>query len=390
MDPITSITFWSTDECVKKEGNTWKVDFKKLWDHPHLKCQYLEDMETLLIREALDEENVTKVKEYTITCNLRAKLAEGYRNGTFKPYMSKDQSDFQKKTGRTSVVVVGGGYNKTIYHTEDDKEAYQKYLDEFKNASNYDGYSFGGYFGLDELSDHRKMVKIDTEYKEIKTTTPSRTFWELLFAYPLNSRLKEVYDKRPTHMDVLYHIMKRLNSSRGRAAYIAEQFLDPSKLLTIEYKTNKEIKWFLRDIMTTLYYRFIKGVTDREKEWSEQSEYNRETYNKYNILLINIFKDRCLKTKQSGSYFWEGMYELYKKPTEIPALREEDWKSIFKEYPIKRKDFMNQAIFKRSESELWKTLKEALIEYDCWYNQRFTGTLKKNPKCEGRLLKLKL
>ena len=375
MDPITSITFWSTDECVKKEGNTWKIDFKKLWDHPHLKCQYLEDMETLLIREALDEEDVTKVKEYTITCNLRAKLAEGYRNGTFKPYMSKDQSDFRKESG--------------VWFDED---GYKKYLNKFTKESNYDGYSFGGYFGLDKSSDHRELVKVDTEYEEIKTTTPSRTFWELLFAYPLNSRLKEVYDTRPTDMDVLFHIMNRLKNSRGRAAYIAEQFLDPSKLLNIEYTSNKVIQWFLRDIMLTLYYRFINGVTDREKEWSEQSEYkipNRETYNKYNILLINIFKDRCVKTKQSGSYFWEGMYELYKEPQQF-VLGEEDWKSIFKEYPIKRKDFMNQAIFKRSKSELWKTLKEALIEYDCWYNQRFTGTLKKNPKCEGRLLKLKL
>ena len=373
------ITFWLTDECVKKEGNTWKVDFKKLWDHPHLKCQRLEDMETLLIREALDKEDVTKVKEYTITCNLRAKLAEGYKNGTYKPYMAKDQSDFRKKSG--------------IWY---DKEAYQKYLDEFKEESRYDGYSFGGYFGDKE---HRKKVKIDTEYKEIKTTTPSRTFWELLFAYPLNSRLKEEYDKRPTHMAVLSHIQKRLKSKRGRFAYIAKQFLDPSKLLTIEYTSKKEIKWVLSEIMSLLYDVYFKpATTNRVKEWSRESEYkieNHETYDKYNILLTNIFKDRCLKTGQSGIYFWQGMKMLYDTSKDELKLGEEDWKSAFSKYPIKPKDFMDEKKFIRDGSYFWSTLKKALIKYDCWKEHNtsrfsiFGWKISTKKKCEGRL-KLKL
>jgi len=385
---MAPITFWLTDECVKKEGNTWKIDFKNLWDHPHLTCQRLKDFETLLIREALDKEDVTKVKEYTITCNLRAKLAEGYKNGTFKPYMAKDQSDFQKKSGTTTLTRTSrGGYYKD--DMKDDKEAYQEYKDSFGKESKYDRYAFGDYFGS-KSGQHRKLVKIDTEYKEIKTTTPSRTFWGLLFAYPLNSRLKEVYDERTPDMAVLSKIQNRLNSNRGRAAYIAEQFLDPN-LLTMEYTPDLEIKNILSDIMSTLH-KVLIYPKDWEKEWSRKSEYkikDRETYDKYNILLINIFKDRCLKTEQSGSYFWKGMYELYKE--RAVKLRKEDWKSIFFKYPIIPKDFMNEKIFQRYGSELWATVKEALKDYDCWkeHDWGFLGwSISKDKKCKGRLLKL--
>jgi hypothetical protein len=394
------ITFWSTDECVKKEGNTWKVDFKKLWDHPHLKCQRLEDMETLLIREALDKEDVTKVKEYTITCNLRAKLAEGYKNGTFKPYMAKKQSNFQKKSGTTTTTLtrtLRGGYNKVTDDMKDDKEAYQKYLDEFKEEARYDGYSFGAYFG-DKLSEHRKKVKIDTEYKETNTpTTPSRTFWELLFAYPLNSRLKEEYDKRTPDMAVLSHIQKRLKSSRGRFAYIAKEFLDP-KLLDIEYTPDQVIKWRLAEIMSVLYRVYFKYQVyfkGWEKEWSRESQYkieNHETYDKYNILLTNIFKDRCLKTGQDGIYFWQGMKMFYDTSEDQLTLGEEDWKSAFSKYPIKPKDFMDETKFIREGSYFWSMmLKKALIEYDCWKesNSIFFGwSISKDKKCKSRRLKL--